>query len=483
MIDYQYNKKGQLVGIGSSLGANINYDYNNYGDLSQVTAFNTKQGIEKDNAWQAIMHYTNEGQLQKQEFSGGVQSEFDYDHSGRITGQKIQVATKQTLDKKFYWNPENKLNQVFNQLTQKHTAYYYDDFGGLSAAKFEDGFVQFKTPDQVGNIYETKSQKDRVYDKGGKLLRDRKWYYHYDNKGNLQLKTKRKLFETQKSNKPQKHQNLQELFPLSFQWSLLGNNLKDTNFDLEVDHQEISSETNWNLGDWFYQWTSNGMLKRVKTPEGKEIKFEYDALGRRTTKIANNKIYRYIWDVDVLLHEWHYPLSERPVLQINENGDLEYSHPEPVENLITWLYQTDSFVPCGKIENGEKYSIVSDYLGRPIQVFNKYSNVVWSTDYDIYGKLLNLKGEKQFIPFRQLGQYEDEELGGLYYNGFRYYNSESGLYISKDPIGLAGNNPTLYGVVGDSNGEVDVFGLDESFSKTGVEVLKMILNQNMPIKK
>ena len=176
-------------------------------------------------------------------------------------------------------------------------------------------------------------------------------------------------------------------------------------------------------------------------------------------------------------------MSERPVLQINENGDLEYSHPEPVENLITWLYQTDSFVPCGKIENGEKYSIVSDYLGRPIQVFNKYSNVVWSTDYDIYGKLLNLKGEKQFIPFRQLGQYEDEELGGLYYNGFRYYNSESGLYISKDPIGLAGNNPTLYGVVGDSNGEVDVFGLDESFSKTGVEVLKMILNQNMPIKK
>ena len=320
LIDYQYNKKGQLVGIGSSLGANINYDYNNYGDLSQVTAFNTKQGIEKDNAWQAIMHYTNEGQLQKQEFSGGVQSEFDYDHSGRITGQKIQVATKQTLDKKFYWNPENKLNQVFNQLTQKHTAYYYDDFGGLSAAKFEDGFVQFKTPDQVGNIYETKSQKDRVYDKGGKLLRDRKWYYHYDNKGNLQLKTKRKLFETQKSNKPQKPQNLQELFPLSFQWSLLGNNLKDTNFDLEVDHQEISSETNWNLGDWFYQWTSNGMLKRVKTPEGKEIKFEYDALGRRTTKIANNKIYRYIWDADVLLHEWHYPLSERPVLQINENG-------------------------------------------------------------------------------------------------------------------------------------------------------------------
>ena len=32
--------------------------------------------------------------------------------------------------------------------------------------------------------------------------------------------------------------------------------------------------------------------------------------------------------------------------------------------------------------------------------------------------------------------------------------------MSQDPIGLASNNPTLYGFVGDSNGEVDVFGLD-----------------------
>mgnify|MGYP003520835919 FL=1 len=39
------------------------------------------------------------------------------------------------------------------------------------------------------------------------------------------------------------------------------------------------------------------------------------------------------------------------------------------------------------------------------------------------------------------------------------------MYISKDPIGLAGNNPTLFGFVGDSNGEVDVFGLDCKVNK------------------
>lgn len=34
------------------------------------------------------------------------------------------------------------------------------------------------------------------------------------------------------------------------------------------------------------------------------------------------------------------------------------------------------------------------------------------------------------------------------------------MYISQDPIGLAGGNPTLYGYVKDSNWWVDVFGLD-----------------------
>ncbi|WP_128331444.1 RHS repeat-associated core domain-containing protein [Apibacter sp. HY039] len=49
---------------------------------------------------------------------------------------------------------------------------------------------------------------------------------------------------------------------------------------------------------------------------------------------------------------------------------------------------------------------------------------------------------------------------GLYYNRFRYYSPQKGSYISKDPIGLAGNNPNLYAYTHDSNTMVDPFGLD-----------------------
>ena len=64
--------------------------------------------------------------------------------------------------------------------------------------------------------------------------------------------------------------------------------------------------------------------------------------------------------------------------------------------------------------------------------------------------------------FRYPGQYEDNETG-LSYNRFRYYDAGEGVYISRDPIGLAGGNPTLYGYVGDVNGAVDPFGLAEIF--------------------
>ncbi|RIY35169.1 hypothetical protein CKY20_11210 [Capnocytophaga canis] len=168
---------------------------------------------------------------------------------------------------------------------------------------------------------------------------------------------------------------------------------------------------------------------------------------------------RYLWDGNVLLHEWEYNVADEPQLVTSEIGEVSFNKPEPINNLITWVYEDNAFVPCAKLTENGSYDIISDYIGRPIQAYDNNGNLVWSCDYDIYGNLKNLKGDRSFIPFRQLGQYEDVETG-LYYNRFRYYSPESGLYISQDPIGLLGNNPNFYAYVFDSNSQVDVFGLD-----------------------
>ena len=288
---------------------------------------------------------------------------------------------------------------------------------------FGDGSRQWRNPDLMGNVYDSPDRTDRSYGRGGQLREDKKWRYYYDSHGNLVLKTMRKTG-------PSRNAEMRDEFLA------------------------------WQSGDYAYTWQGNGMLRSVTRPDGKTVTFKYDALGRRIEKVFDGRVYRYLWDGDVILHEWDYAESDRPNTIITETGEVTLDRPEPIENLITWVYDSDSYVPTAKIVGDRHYSIVSDYIGRPVQAYDDKGNVVWQTDYDIYGNLRNLHGNRQFIPFRQLGQYEDEETG-LYYNRFRYYNPRIGNYISQDPIGLVGGNPTLYGYVHDSNNSADVLGLSK----------------------
>ncbi|WP_199270240.1 RHS repeat domain-containing protein [Algibacter sp. L3A6] len=120
---------------------------------------------------------------------------------------------------------------------------------------------------------------------------------------------------------------------------------------------------------------------------------------------------------------------------VNENGDIDAEEKEPTPTTIfrgsdksqdstaltTWVFENNSFVPQAKIVGDKTYSIVCDYLGTPVQVFNEKGENVWECELDIYGNICNIGGSKTFIPFRYQGQYEDVETG-LYYNRFRYYS-------------------------------------------------------------
>ena len=293
------------------------------------------------------------------------------------------------------------------------------------SARYEDGTDDYRMPDAAGNVFRSRDRRDREYGKGGRILRDRHYDYLYDVEGNLILKTPRRGL-TQHPNH-------------------------------EVS-EESGTHIAWQTGDYAHEWYGNGMLKEVRLPYGKTVRFEYDALGRRTAKLFNGHVCRYLWDGNVMVQEWQYEEKDRPQHSIDEFGRIRMQGEEPVENLVTWVYEEGSYVPVAKIQNGERYTIISDYMGRPVEAYNSYGNVVWQADYDIYGDLRNIKGIRDFIPFRQLGQYEDDETR-LYYNRFRYYDPKIGNYISQDPIRLMGNNPTLYGYVRDCNVWFDIFGL------------------------
>ena len=416
-VEHKYDERSQLSNIVSALGGNITYGYDIKGAVNHISA-----GMSgKRKPWEANIAYDRLGRETSRMMPGCVENTMHYDSIGRPAHQRVRHNGQTLYDKSYTWGDNLRLLRTFDTINGRSVRYDYDAFGSLSGAVYGDGSHQWRNPDAMGNVYDSPDRTDRSYGRGGQLREDRKWRYYYDSHGNLVLKTMRRME------------------PLR---------------NVEARDEFLA----WQSGDYAYTWQGNGMLSSVTRPDGKTVTFRYDALGRLIEKVFDGRVYRYLWDGDVILHEWDYAESDRPNTVVTETGEVTLDRPEPVENLITWVYDSDSYVPTAKIVGDRHYSIISDYIGRPVQAYDDNGNVVWQANYDIYGNLRNLHGSRQFIPFRQLGQYEDEETG-LYYNRFRYYDPKIGNYISQDPIRLAGNNPTLYGYVGDCNIELDALGL------------------------
>jgi len=433
-----YNKLGQRTHINTSLGAEISTHYDSKGQLERIEA-QSNELKEQHQKWETTLKRDELGREIERFTTGGLHTKTSYNNSGKQKEQEVFANSKRTGSRYYNWDTNQQLRNAVNQMTSNITYFDYDDFGNLAKADYDGKGQLYKTPDAVGNLYKTPDRSDRKYGKGGKLLQDEKYHYKYDELGNLIHKSSRNINEELKFEEPTN-------------WidKLAGNKTEETR--LQQEHEQ------WQDGDTTYSWLANGMLESITNPDGKTVHFEYDALGRRTAKIASQKINRYVWDGNALIHEWKYDLKDRPKLIATED-DLVFDKPEPVENLITWIYHEGSFVPSAKIIGEEKFSIINDYIGRPIQAYSEAGELVWETDYDIYGDLRNLKGDRDFIPFRQLGQYEDLETG-LYYNRFRYYSPDTGIYISQDPIKYWGGL-NLYSFVKNCNQYVDIFGWED----------------------
>lgn len=64
----------------------------------------------------------------------------------------------------------------------------------------------------------------------------------------------------------------------------------------------------------------------------------------------------------------------------------------------------------------------------PTQAYDSRGEFVWEMLLDVYGEVMECRGDRSLVPVRYQGQYEDAETG-LYYNRFRYYSPQMGMYI------------------------------------------------------
>ena len=425
-VNRTYDSEGNCTRITSSLGADIRHTYDREGNL---------QTMQAGESWQASWVRDNTGLEVQRTFSGGVTVRTERDCFGREVHKSVRSGGIEQGAYRYQWGIANRLLSKENELTGTVTRYDYDRFDFLIRQETMQGSetdVIYRVPDFVGNLFETPDKKDRKYGAGGKLLEDSDCFYHYDDEGNLIFREFKRLQET------------------------------GVTFDRKRMEKERGIRCLATGTGWLYEWSSNGMLKKVIRPDGRPVEFRYDALGRRTAKQYFGKVIRWVWDGNVPIHEWSYKVTD---MQSDEKESTPSK--EPIKDITTWVFEAGTFVPTAKIQDGKQYSIVSDYLGTPIQMYDEKGNKTWDCTLDVYGKTTTFEGlSLNNCPFRYQGQYKDTETE-LYYNRFRYYSPDMGMYISSDPIELAGNNPTLYSYVSDSNSWVDIFGLLNEFGVAG----------------
>ena len=173
-----------------------------------------------------------------------------------------------------------------------------------------------------------------------------------------------------------------------------------------------------------YERDYSGLVTKINRPGGRYTRYCYDKLGRVIRADYYDKTYENF--------------------TYNKNGAL---------------IEAENQYGKVKFERDSLGRITKEWQGRQF-FYDEEGKKVWKRNLDIYGRVKTeeVLGKKNFIPFRFQGQYEDEETE-LYYNRFRYYDSQQGQYTQQDPIGLAGGNPTLYGYVCDTNIELDLLGL------------------------
>ncbi|MFK2291132.1 hypothetical protein ACIXLU_08095, partial [Bacteroides fragilis] len=289
----------------------------------------------------------------------------------------------------YRWDVGARLMSMRGNLSPEPVIFDYDSMCNLVRGDYSMHESVFRTPDKVGNLYREDGCKGREYDRGGRLLWDGEYHYRYDCEGNLVHKSRRDVSVPENGHTGKKG------------W--LGMLFSADDVDTDNGSKETTPFACWLPGDTCYEWQANGMLAGVRTPDGRTVMFGYDALGRRVSKRTGDNVHRFGWDGNVVLHEWDTDEADRPKLVTDETGREEYDGTEKPEGLVTWVYDGTSFTPVAKVTDGERYTIVHDYLGTPTQAYDSKGELVWEMLLDVYGEVKECHGDRTLVPFRYQG--------------------------------------------------------------------------------
>ncbi|MEV8365298.1 DUF6531 domain-containing protein [Streptomyces niveus] len=374
---YAYDDQGRRVWRRTPSGAESSLDYGPEG-LTTYGFGDHSFSFERDALGRETTRTLDESLVMRQ----------SWDAVGRLTQHHVETDDAEVLVRAFTYQSDGTPVAIDDNITGRRT-FTLDTGGritGVRARGWSEQYTYNSAGDQVTSNVSTPSAAgqdgagERLYD-GTLLTRAGRRHHTYDAQGRLVERSSR---------------------------SLSGKRLT-----------------------WKFDWDASDRLIEVHTPGGSVWRYVYDGLNRRIAKIHHHadgtvleSVY-FSWDGSQLAEQrtgdtvlvWDY-LGLRPLAQreVKTRGDSGGEDQREIDRRF--------------------FAIVTDLTGGPQYMLAPDGSVSWRARAMTWGTTRWNSNATAYTPIRHPGQYFDPETG-LHYNVHRYYDPDSGRYISPDPLGLA----------------------------------------------
>ncbi len=198
------------------------------------------------------------------------------------------------------------------------------------------------------------------------------------------------------------------------------------------------SKTQLSTGDvWSYSYDyENRLTGAVEKSSGgatlEQVTYTYDALGRQIVVDTNSTLRRTVYTGS--------SADANPYADYTGSGALSmrYLYGLAVDQILA---RTDP--------NANTAWYLTDQLGSVWNVVSSSGTVLDAITYDAYGNILSETSSSSGDRFKFAGMQYDSTTG-LYYDHARYYDPNTGRFVSQDPKGFAAGDTNLYRYVSNS---------------------------------
>ena len=336
-------------------------------------------------------------------------TEYTYDGYGRVSKKTVHQAVVQDVDS------SDDVYVSDDAVAVEYTYSYESGRDNISAYSVEVGnntLTETIARDCMGRITSISrtdgTTTQYVYDKRGRLVSDGEYDYTYDNDGNILTKGDH-TYTYSRSNR------LVAYDGYLFAYDDRGN----------PTHYKVSSlDTQPNMA-----WSRGRQLV-----EYGDISYRYDANRIRVTKETDSYRYEYITNGEHnVTAEYHYDKARQEYVR-----------------MINYVYNggtAESMVLSTLTDGGystSRYYLVHDVHGNVSRLLNPDGTLCATYHYDAWGNGSVFDGNGNPLdystdsdniaflnPFRYRGYYYDVETG-LYYLQIRYYDPDTGRFVSPD---------------------------------------------------